>query len=44
MDSMTWFLVGVLAGVFITVACSWFAFSRAVKDLNDQGEQFDDWR
>lgn len=44
MDGMTWFLIGVLVGVFITVACSAIAFSKAVKDLDDQGEQFDDWR
>lgn len=43
MDGMTWFLVGVLTGVFITVACSALAFGKAVKDLNDQGEQSDDW-
>jgi len=42
MDGVTLYLLGVLTGVFITVACSAIAFSRAVKDLNDQGEQ-DGW-
>ncbi|CDG54547.1 conserved hypothetical protein [Halomonas sp. A3H3] len=44
MDGMTWFLIGMLSGVFITVACSAIAFSKAVNDLNEQGEQFDDWQ
>lgn len=42
MDGTTWFLIGVLTGVFITVACSALAFGRAVKDLNDRGEPNDD--
>lgn len=43
MDGMTWFLVGTLTGVVLTIGCSVLAFSWAAKDLNDQGERFDDW-
>lgn len=41
MDGMTWFLLGVLMGVFITIACAAGAFCRGASGLNDQGEQDD---
>nr|WP_301011643.1 hypothetical protein [Halomonas sp.] len=41
MDGMSWFLLGVLAGVFITIACAATAFIRSIEGLNDQGERDD---
>ena len=42
MDGMTLFLIGVLVGVGITVMCTWMAFGRADKFIEEQGEQ-DGW-
>jgi hypothetical protein len=41
MDGMTWFLLGVLSGVVLTLGCAVLAFCRSVEGLNDQGEQND---
>jgi len=41
MDGVSWFLLGVLAGVFITVACAAGAFCKSLEELNDQGEHDD---
>jgi len=41
MDGVSWFLLGVLVGVFIAVACAAGAFCKSVKELNDQGEHDD---
>ena len=41
MDGMSWFLLGVLVGVFIAVACAAGAFCKRVEKLNDQGERND---
>lgn len=40
MDGVTWFLLGVLTGVFITVACAAAAFCKSVEGLDDQGEHY----
>lgn len=39
MDGVTWFLLGMLFGVFLVVACAVTVFCRSVEGLNDQGEQ-----
>ncbi len=41
MDGMTWFLLGVLFGVVLTVGCAVLAFCSGAKGLDDQGEQSD---
>lgn len=41
MDGVTWFLLGMLFGVFLVVACAVAVFCRSVEELNDQGEQND---
>ncbi|WP_269064091.1 hypothetical protein [Halomonas sp. IOP_14] len=41
MDGMSWFLLGVLAEVFIAVACAAGAFCSSVEKLNNQGERND---
>tara|TARA_R110002012_G_scaffold150302_1_gene309607 strand:+ start:307 stop:435 length:129 start_codon:yes stop_codon:yes gene_type:complete len=41
MGGVNWFLLGVLTGVFITIACAASAFSKSVGQVNDQGEQDD---
>lgn len=41
MDGMSWFLLGVLTGVFITIACVVAAFCKRVEGLNEQGEHDD---
>lgn len=41
MDGVSWFLLGVMAGVFIAVACAAGAFCKSVEELNDQGEHDD---
>lgn len=41
MDGMSWFLLGVLVGVFIAVACAAGTFCSSVEKLNDQGERND---
>lgn len=41
MDGMTWYLLGVLSGVVLTLGCAVLAFCRSVEGLNDQGEQDD---
>lgn len=38
MDGVTWFLFGVLVGVFMTIACAVCAFCKHVDGFNDQGE------
>ena len=38
MDGMTWYLLGLLSGVVLTVGCAVLAFCRNVKGLDDQGE------
>ena len=43
MDDMTWFLIGVLVGVGITIMCTWMAFGRADRVIDEQREQIDDW-
>lgn len=40
-DGVTCFLLGVLVGVFIAVACAAGAFCKSVEELNDQGERND---
>ncbi|WP_275443333.1 MULTISPECIES: hypothetical protein [unclassified Halomonas] len=41
MDGLTWFLLGVLSGVLLTLGCAVLAFCRSVEGLNDQGEKND---
>lgn len=41
MDGVSWFLLGVLASVFIAAACAAGAFCKRVEELNDQGEHYD---
>ena len=41
MDGVSWFLLGVLVGVFITVACAVGAFWKCAEGLNEQGEHDD---
>lgn len=41
MDGMTWFLFGVLVGVFLVVACAAGAFCWGAEGLNQRGEQDD---
>ncbi len=38
MDGMTWYLLGVLSGVVLTVGCAVLAFCSSAKGLDDQGE------
>jgi len=38
MDGVTWYLLGVLTGVFMTIGCAVLAFCSGAKELNDQGE------
>tara|TARA_R110000850_G_scaffold85803_2_gene184906 strand:+ start:1080 stop:1208 length:129 start_codon:yes stop_codon:yes gene_type:complete len=41
MDGVSWFLLGVLVGVFMTIACAAGAFCKSVEGLDDQGEHID---
>ncbi|WP_273682569.1 hypothetical protein [Vreelandella aquamarina] len=41
MDGVTWFLLGMLFGVFLVVAGAVTVFCRSVEGMDDQGEQSD---
>ncbi len=37
-DGLTFYLLGILSGVLLTVGCAVLAFCSGVKGLDDQGE------